>query len=574
MTRRIAVLFFVLALPAFWVHGSGQAPTPSLQGTPPAQPKQPVYISLFAVIEDHLNIEITEDRLQRTLDTVRQLRQQFPAARPTCLVLFSGTTSDALQARDNANHLLTAVREAQKAGLIEVGYDGSQEPTFLTWPRPNLRGAKTGEQRWLARSQAAEWFLNEYKNPVTGEPDPDRSGGVKRTSEVFGPLAFIAGVNLEIGSDSETVHQLRRSPIDLVLPGVPENSVYAARLLHGYGVSASSVGKFVSPEPTQLPEVFWMDSVLRLSDTSGAPVKVLLATDGPEAIQKLVAGLDRSRPHVIRIRLADPKVYLKPGFAGDRYSTPLEWAYDNPKSAHLGADGMQAREAIDAAYGREESVLKWLTTSFFPANAGSRFISLADLKHAARTRMGTAISFEMVRIATEGFLQEWTAIGNYPPIAAHAGDEYFSLADMFQMLATSLARYQHDGAWPQSVMLQRVYGPLELTDEVGPVGKAVTVHDVAVAASALVDTLHNQSWKPVPDNAVPTWVTVGEIRVNASQFLRLMAEALISADPGGTLTTRINYMFSPAAEVFPKSRRRQDLGALWTLKPAHLTGLQ
>jgi hypothetical protein len=185
-----------------------------------------------------------------------------------------------------------------------------------------------------------------------------------------------------------------------------------------------------------------------------------------------------------------------------------------------------------------------------------------------------AVPFETVKIATEGFLKEWTALGNYPPVAAHAGDEYFSLADMFQLLATSLAHYQHDGAWPQSVTLQPVYGPLEMTDEVGPVGKTVSARDVAIAASALAPALNNQAWKPVPDNVVPTWVTVGEIRVNASQFLRLMAETLISADPGRTLTTRINYMFSPVAEVFPKSRRRQDLGALWTLKPAHLTGLQ
>jgi len=577
MIRRFAVFLLILVLPVLGVNG--RAAVQARQGTPtsaqPAPgPKQPVYISLFAVLEDHLNMEITNDRLQRTLSVVRALRQDHPAARATCLLLFSGTTSDALQSRDLGDHMLTAVREAARSGLVEAGYDGSQEPTFLTWPRPNFRGAKTGEQRWLARSQAAEWFLTEFKSPVTGEPDPERPGGVKRAAEVFGPLAFVTGVDQEIGGDSEVVHQLRRLRIDAVLQGVPENTGFAARLLHGFGGSAAGVGRAMSPEPTQVPEVFWMDDMLRLSDTSGAPVKVFMATDGPEALKKLLDGLDRSRPHVIRVRLADPRVYLKPGFAGGRYTTPLEWAYDNPKSAHLGADGLAPRETVDAAAAREQAVLTWLAATFFADNPGSRFISIADLKGAARTSVGSPVPFEAVKAAAATFLTQWEATGNYPPIAARAGDEYLSLADMFQLLAASLAQYQRDGRWPQSVTLQRVYGPLEMTDATGPVGEKVKVGDVVASAAALADRLNSQSWKPVPDNVIPTWVTVGQTKVNAAQFLFLMADALAAPGPGRVLTTRINYMFAATADAFPKSRPRQDLGAFWTLKPAHLARLQ
>lgn len=577
MIRRIAVLLLILVLPILGLRDRAQAQAPQAT-TPSAQPapgpKRPVYISLFAVLEDHLNMEITNDRLQRALNAVRELRQDHPAARATCLLLFSGTTSDALESRDLGDHMLTAVRGAAKAGLVEVGYDGSQEPTFLTWPRPNFRGAKTGEQRWLARSQAAEWFLTEFKNPVTGEPDPERPGGVKRAAEVFGPLAFVTGVNQEIGGDSEIVHQLRRLRIDAVLQGVPENTGFAARLLHGFGGSAAGVGRAMSPESGEMPEVFWMDDMLRLSDTSGAPVKVFMASDGPEALKKLLDGLDRSRPHVIRVRLADPRAYLKPGFGGGRDTTPLEWAYDNPKSAHLGADGLAPREAIDAAAAREQAVVDWLAKSFFADNPGSRFISIADLRGAAKTSVGTPVPFETVRAAAGGFLKEWKAIGNYPPIAARAGNEYFSLADMFQLLATSLAQYQRDAKWPPSVTLQRVYGPLEMTDDGGPVGEKVRVADVVTSASALADRLNDQGWKPLPGNVIPSWVTVGRTKVNAAQFLFLMADALSAPEPGRVLTTRMGYMFAATADMFPKSRPRQDLGAFWTLKPAVLVGLQ
>ncbi|HEY3381781.1 MAG TPA: hypothetical protein VGK32_08435 [Vicinamibacterales bacterium] len=571
MSGYLAAVFLAVALPMLGTGTTGGTTSPAANGP---ESKQPVYISLFSTIEDHLNIEISEERLQRTLDTMRRLRQQHPGVRPTCLMLFSGTTSEALQTRDQANGLLTRVRESARAGLIEMGYDGAQEPTFLTWPRPNMRRATTGAERWLARSQAAEWFLTEYKDPVTGLPDPDRSGGVMRTAEVFGRLAYVSGVSQEIGGDSEIVHHVHRSAVDAILPGVPENTVYAARLLHGYGVSAATVGRLMSPAPTSAPELFWMDNVLRLSNTSGAPVKVVVANQGPEALQKILDGLDRSRPHVIRVQLAHSDVYLKPGFGGGRYTTPIEWAYDNPKSAHLGQDGLQSREEIDAAFKREDAVLEWLAGSFFPANPGSRFIAMADLKHAAPTRVGASVSLEILRTAANDLLTEWSRAGNYPPFTARAGDEYFSLADMFQMLATALATWHRDGAWPPSVTLQHVYGPLEMTDDLGPLGRTVAVREVAAAASGLAEALNDQAWKPVPDNVVPTWVTVGALRLNASQFLRLMVEALAAPEPGRSLTTGMNYMFSSAAEMFPKGRPRRDVGALWTLKPARLVGLE
>ncbi len=571
-------VILILAVAGAWARGAAQAPSAQAGPagvTPPASgPPSPVYVSLFTSLDDHLNIEITEERLVRVLQMVETLGRRSPTSRPTCLVLFSGAVSDAFYERDAATHLLGRVKEGVKAGTLDAGYDGNQEPTFVMRPRPNFRGARTGEQRWLAREQAADWFLTEYKNPITGEPDPDRPGGLKRAAEVLGSLAYATGVAQDIGGDSEVVHVLRRLGLDPVLQGVPENTTFSARLLAGFGGSALGTGRAMSPEPGFVPEMFWMDNVLRLSDTSGAPVKVFVANQGPEALQKILDGLDWSRPHVIRVQLAHPSIYLKPGFGGGRHTTPLEWAYDNPRAAHLGADGIQARDQIDAAYAREEAVLAWLTDAYFTANPGSRFVSLGELKRSARPAVGQSVGLETLRGAAAAFLDEWTAIGNYPPGSARSGDQDFSIADMFQMLATALARRAAGGADEGPVTLRHVYGPLETTDETGPAGKVVRVRDVVTAAATLAPALSRDTWKPLPDNAVPTWVDVGNIRVNSAEFLRLMAEALLAAEPDTELTTRISYMSTPVAESFPKSRKRSELGPLWTLKPARLTGLQ
>lgn len=566
----------VLAVAGAWVDNEGAQGPPSGSAAVPASPgaPQPVYVSLFTSLDDHLNIELTEERLVRVLGMADRARQRYPAARPSCLVLFSGAVSDAFASRDNATRLLARVREGVKAGTLDVGYDGAQEPTFLTRPRPNFRQARTGEQRWLARQQASEWFLTEYKNPITGEPDPDRPGGIRRTAEVLGPLAYATGVAQDVGGDSETVHLMRRLGIEPVLQGIPENSAFAARLLAGFGTSALATGRSLSPGPAYAPEVFWMDSVLRLSDTSGAPVKVFVANHGLEALQKSLDGLDRSRPHVIRVQLAHPAIYLKPGYAGGRYATPLDWAYDNPRSAHLGEDGLESRDEIEAAYRREDTVLQWLAETYFPANPGSRFISLSELKRSAESAIGQAMRLEALRAATAAFLKEWKATGNYPPTTALAGEQYLSIADMFQLLVTALAHTRPGDAKPPSITLRHVYGPLETTDEVGPIGKVVKVRDVAAAAAALEPALNSEAWKPVPENAIPTWVEVGGVRVNAAQFLFLMADAFVTVDPDANLSTGMHYMFTPVAEGFPKSRKRSELGALWTLKPARLVGLQ
>jgi hypothetical protein len=74
----------------------------------------------------------------------------------------------------------------------------------------------------------------------------------------------------------------------------------------------------------------------------------------------------------------------------------------------------------------------------------------------------------------------------------------------------------------------------------------------------------------MPNNTIPPMFTVDGIRMNAAQFLRLMAQVIVDPSPESTLHVRMVYMITGTAMVFPKARNMQDVGATWTFKPAPL----
>jgi len=536
--------------------------------------KQPVYVYLYSRLDDHVNFNTTQERFRRELAMLDRYRNEHPESGISALLQFTGAASQMLVDFNRTAGMVDDVLSHVRKGVIEVGYDGSGEPTYFTWPRPNFRSAKTARDRWLARGEAADWFLTEYKAPITGEPDPNRPGGLKRTQEVFGEVASITGVvPWDLGGDTEIVHQIRRQNGNAIMAGFPESNTWPARNIHGYGGSVEGVSLLVSPGPDFAPEIFWQDNFLRSSNTSGPNVHVLSTHAGPDVVRKMLQGLDRSRIHVIRLELGNIEMYLKPDF-NKGLLDPVRFAYDNPKSMVLPPDAVRPQEEIEAAYRREEDVMRWLVSDFFPANAGSRFISSADLRRMAKTMVGTAIPRETLAKAAASLLADWKLTANHPPDFGRADGEYFSLADMFQMLATALAEFNRTGSLPRSVDLVPVYGPEDFDQNQGPSQGAVTVASVAKACARFSAILNNDTWKPFPDNIVPARIMVDGINLNAAQFLHLMAEAFSAPSSERKLNVTTCQMSHEPALEYPRTRQLSEEGAMWTIKPARLRNLE
>jgi hypothetical protein len=224
---------------------------------------------------------------------------------------------------------------------------------------------------------------------------------------------------------------------------------------------------------------------------------------------------------------------------------------------------------VNANYAKEDALIKWLLEDYFPATPGSRFVSNADLKQMAAPATGFSVSVDSLHAAVTDMLKIWgnnTYLPNYFRVDGH----YLSLADMFQVLTDALAKLNRTGKLPESVQVARVYGPIETPGDHGPAVGEVTVASVARVCAGITDRLHDNTWSPLPKNAIPSRLTVDNIEVNAAQFLRLMAEALVAPSPETKLSLKMTYMVSQATETCPTTHAVSELGATWTFKPAPL----
>lgn len=572
----------------------------------PATPKEPIFIYLYARVTDHVNLEITEDRLHRALPMVEKYRKAHPEAHVSATILFSGAVSQALAERNSQTHIVDFVRDYIRRGIIEAGYDGTDEPTYQHRPLFDFSDAHTAEDRWLLREAADERFLTEARDPLTGAPQPGMTGGLKKMQEVFGDAACVTGMTMfmnvatagavtsantpgeeipnpqftgklkrpsvfrtglkpEVGGDSELIQLFRRDNTKAIMFGIPDTN---PGFIPGFSHGREAYGQLMSPIPETPPELFWQDNVLRSSEASGT-VRLVRAHDGADAMNTAISKADRSRIHVIHVELASDQNYLQSSFIKGTEFPPLKYAYSHPEGPRLPGDALLPAAAVDAAYANEAALLKWLVEDFFPVDPGSRLVSSTELKQMAVPSSGFSISVEGFRAALADFLK---IAGNntvLPPIF-RADGHYLSLADMFQVMTDALAEFSRSGKFPESVKVVQVYGPVRLLTGHGPNEGEVSVASIAHVCAEIDAGLHDNSPGKTPKNSIPVFLKVDGINMNPAQFLRLMAHALIEPSPEAKLPVRMTYSFTGSLILYPKLRVLSDAGFGWTLKPAPL----
>ncbi len=312
-------------------------------------------------------------------------------------------------------------------------------------------------------------FLTEARDPLTGNPQPGTTGGLKKMREVFGDPACITGMTLlmnlqntgphtsanppgeqlpdphfnrpltrrrppltglapEVGGDSELIQLLRRENTKAIMFGIPDSN---PGMVPGFSLGKAAFGKFMSPLPEASPELFWQDDVLRSSETSGT-VRVVHAYDGLDAMKTAMDKADRSRVHVIHVELAGVQDYLTSAYVKGSEFPPLKYAYNHPENPRLQPDALITPAEVEAAYGREDALMKWLVADFFAANSGSRMVSSTELMRMVAPSTGFSMSIAGLRTALADYLK--TAGNNtvLPPIF-RADGHYLSLANMFQV---------------------------------------------------------------------------------------------------------------------------------------------
>ena len=492
------------------------------------------------------------------------------------------------------------MKEYIRRGVIEAGYDGTDEPTFEQRPIVDLRTPASPEDKWQARATAAKAFLSQARDPLTGAPQTG-DGGLKEMRQVFGNPVSVDGVILraqgilmrgvtqaqadpgtprlkvpepgrswpEIGGDSEIVQQLRAYNSAFMMSGVYNANIAQ---LPGFGGAGQRFGEIMAPVPEAAPELFWQDNVLRLSEVSRT-TRPLRAADGAEALRKVFEKCDRSKTQVIRVELGSVQGYLAPTYVKSSDFPPLKYAYEHPQNPHLAADAIASAKDVDAAFAKEDAAMQWLLGDFLAANSGSKVVATADLERMTAPSTGFTIQVETLRRAAADVLKSW-GIETFPPPYLRVGDRYLSLADSFQVMSDALAEFHRTGKLPATVSVAPTYGPLRLLTGHGPNIGDVSVASIAAKCSEFAPSLHDNSDAPVPRNAIPSFIEVDGITVNPAQFLRLMTAALVDPSPDAKIRVRMTYMLAESGGVYPKSRPLSDAGFTWTLKPAPLVPRQ
>jgi hypothetical protein len=546
----------------------------------PQAPKEPVFIYLSMDVTDHVNLDITEDRLHRVLPEIEGYRKRFPAAHVRATVFFSGAVSDALAQRNSQTHIVDFVSGFVKRGVIEAGYDGADEPTYQHRPMLKISTTSTPEERWLARDTTAEKLLTEGRDPLTGAPEAGKDGGLKRMQEVFGPATCVKGVVIqvpdiavhsmpEVGADSETVHEIQRYNKQAIMFGIPDSN--PAHIPH-FQSWAISFSKSMSPIPESSPEVYWQDNVLRSSESTTPSEE---GDDdendyhGLDTVKDDLGKLDRSKIRVIHVDLGDERYYLQPTYAWGVNYPPVKFAYDHPDHAVLPAEARRSAGDVDATYAKESTLLNWLAQEFFEANPGSRFVSSSELREMTPPPTGYEISVAGLRSAFAEMVSQWTT-DTIPAPYLRVDGHYLSMADEFQAASDALATMDRTGKLPASVRVVQVYGPSVTSTDKGAATGDLTVASVAHECSEIATRLHDNEWSPVPRNSIPGQITVEGQKVNSAQFLRLMAEALVNPSANTKLTVKRASMFWGQDAVHFRSRSLADEGAAWTFKPAPL----
>ncbi len=535
--------------------------------------KQPVLILLYTRVTDHINSFKSNERVALLVDKMEAYRKKYPQYSPSVELQFSGAVAVTMEARNKANHLVDRVKEGAARGVLSVGYSGEDEPSYLRHPAPRLLNADTPELRWDARVESTEQFLTEYKDPITGEPVrlPELKGGIAKVQEVFGPASFVSGIVPGLlGGLSPAYHLLRKYDPGAVALGIPNSD--PKLVIEGFGPSTEKFSTLLSPLPATAPEVYWEDGILRVSIKSLRDSKPFSTDETPAMLQKEFSAMNRDKVRVILVEYSSYARYLVKRTDGSVKYDPLEWVYyhpDNPIQPGS-TKGFAGLAAIGDAYKQEDATMRWLMEEFFPANPGSRFVSAIDLKNMATSEVGTGFTQPEITILAKNLKTDFDELVSRPPGFARAGNRFLSLAEAFEVLADSLAVQDRTGSLPSAVRVTPIYGPMTIEGDGGPHGVEVSSAAVRRAAAGLVAKIRRTEWKPVPDNAVPSNIQVGELNLTATQFLRLMAAACLA--PGADIKLPVMSMSgrSIVTMSYPTNQNDLDATSAWTFAPAPL----
>ncbi len=528
--------------------------------------QRPVHVYLYSTYDDPFNDDLSGERYDRLLPVLEDLWRDHPDLHPSVTVLLNGAdVTDPTTGRLGA---LQSIEEGSESGWLEVGYTAFHEPTYYTNPiyDPGYDGWD-----WTERVTAVQALLSQPRDPLTGEELAIGQGGIQAVRTAMGNVTVVAGA----GTDGAQLHALSRFDASSLHLGFDDGPSEIGTIVGD--PSAGTVASMLSEDAAVPYGLYWQGGRLHLATAETGP-DGLVARDGPGALEGSWDELDPRRVNVVPILLMDTSTYFNASkvVSWDPVGSPTEWAFSHTDDPGLPAEATYTEAERDMMYDATNATLSWLAREALPATGG-RFVSNTDLADMVDPGSGISVSQAEIADAANDLLARWTLL-KYPSWVGVSwgycrGEiQYFSLADMYGLLAQALAAYDERGSLPSSVGLVTVNGPREDATPSQPWNR-LRLGSVVDEAVRQVDALTDDAWRVDPRSKVPSSSAPGGVDVNAMEFLLLMAEAYMvlyedtaTGDP--LLTLYPCHQWPVTQLALDLEGRVTDAGDSWALKPA------
>lgn len=453
----------------------------------------PSYIFLFTHTEDQFNDELSEERYWRVGSMIEDLAAAYPNLDITWTIEFQGADAETVSDRNDETGLVDYLLSLKDKGLVEFGYHAHHDPTYMNRPQNDLTPDATYDEVYDAM-----WtWITCRKNPTLGGCIEDRGGGLEAILDNFGQVKIVTGLGIgegfqvERSAGSQAVRDL--VPDRLLGFGLPDHGDLERD--RDYTAARDALLALMTPTHETSSGTLWIDNSVRINDSASLEgVNTSRLHDGPDELAISLEPLDGSRSFVINVGIADKFLYT------DESTSPTKYGYSHPDSPELPDELLQSASEREKRYAQTEQSLQYLGQRLSEDPAALKFVSadqVVDLFTSDDYWNVDKDELEQIALWT---LNQWDSA---PPNWVYDGEDFYSLADAFALLAAGLT-----GSLTDSDLVSNVYGPWSVSQAQAP-ATDVSVDDLRALLEG--DLIH--------DGRIDETYEVGGQTLTATQLL-------------------------------------------------------
>ena len=517
-------------------------PAPALSDHPLSN--APSYVFLFTHTEDPFNHELSEERYWRLGEVVEGVAASHPDAELVWTIEFQGSDAETVTQRNPETGLVDRLLELRDEGLVQFGYHAYHDPTYLNRPqnelRPNSGFDEVHDAMWT--------WITCRKDVTRGGCLEERGGGLEAILEPFGQVTIVTGLGVGPGFQVErsagalAVRELL--PDRMLAFGFPDHGGLA--LDRTYAAARDALLELLTPTHETSSSTFWMDNSVRINDNAPLEdVNLSKMYDGPDALDAALESLDGTRSFVLNEGIADKFLYTL------ETTSPTKWGYAHPDAPELPAEYLQPVQERELRYRTTAETLERLAGRVEGSDGALRFVDAEDVVDLFTSEDYWDVDDEELDQMAAWLLNEWEGA---PPVWTYDGEDFYSLADTFALLAARAGGKSVDG------IVSRIYGPWTVTQP------ATTA--TSVAADDLVGAAQGGL---VSASRIQESYRVGSQELTATQVLYALAYLRLAGRQGVDART----IPVPATATGPQTLELLNtlgctdcLDTAWSLKPA------